>query len=467
MLKKNIIYPSLLLVVMLAFVINKIPYLNLPYYWDEAWPYGPAVWTMLNNGISLLPGSIDPDLSRGHPLLFHFLAALWMNIFEPSVFVSHLFALFVSLMVLLLTYQFGSKYFSPEAGLLASILLCFQQTFNAQSVLLLPEMMVALFTLCSLYFYLNNKHFLYIVSTTMLCLTKESGIVIFPTLMVCLLFRKYPFKSIKVASLLKQAAFILIPLLLASFFFIAQKNISGWYFSPVNTNEINFDVTRILNKLENYFSSLFIYQYRNIISIVVIFSIFFYYKFKKEDDRKNDVIVPLAIFILIFLLFSSLCFYSPRYLLCCYPLFMLLASHFIISNKKQVKYTFPALLLMLVLQINYFFIKEHNDHHVSYADDVKSNLEMVRFCEKENLFERKIFAKFIMGMSLSNRYSGYLSNKSFNAIVPNFSEDVAFCIFSRFENDEHNEMRQSKNLKLLKRFEVNEAWTEIYVHHSP
>ena len=41
--------------------------------WDEIWVYAPALTEMAEIGPTLLPGVLDAELSRGHPLLFHFL----------------------------------------------------------------------------------------------------------------------------------------------------------------------------------------------------------------------------------------------------------------------------------------------------------------------------------------------------------------------------------------------------------
>ena len=71
----------LLFLCWLIFIIFKLPHLSLPYYSDEAWSYIPAIHMMETNGLSMLPDALPPDVSRGHPLLFYFLGALWMRVF--------------------------------------------------------------------------------------------------------------------------------------------------------------------------------------------------------------------------------------------------------------------------------------------------------------------------------------------------------------------------------------------------
>src|SRR5436190_472897 len=89
----------IILCLVIGMVAFKWSYLSLPFFWDEAWPYSTAVHAMYNHGISLIPGSISPSISRGHPLLFYCMAAAWMKLFGTSVFAIHLFALLISVLL--------------------------------------------------------------------------------------------------------------------------------------------------------------------------------------------------------------------------------------------------------------------------------------------------------------------------------------------------------------------------------
>ena len=57
--------------ILIGFIILKWDALFLPYFWDEAWVYMPAIRTMAEKGPSILPGSIEADLYTGHPLFFY------------------------------------------------------------------------------------------------------------------------------------------------------------------------------------------------------------------------------------------------------------------------------------------------------------------------------------------------------------------------------------------------------------
>src|SRR5688572_9942500 len=127
------------------FAAAKIPHLLLPFFWDEAWPYSTGVFYMYSQGLSLLPGSVPFDISRGHPLFFHFMAALWMKIFGTSVV--HMFPLLVSILLIVCIYFFCVEFFSEAVALGSCLLMMVQPVFFSQSGMLLPEILVALLTL--------------------------------------------------------------------------------------------------------------------------------------------------------------------------------------------------------------------------------------------------------------------------------------------------------------------------------
>ena len=172
MIKKNYALFGLCIVI-LALIIYKIPYLNLSYYWDEAWSYKPAVEEMVKHGPSLLPGSISIANYKGHPLFFYFLSSVWLHLFPDNIFWSKCFALSIAVLTLIYTFLL-TKYLSNNrtAALFSVILLASQDIFLAQSGLLLPEMLLALLSLMSLYYYFKNKYWFYFVSASLLMLTR-------------------------------------------------------------------------------------------------------------------------------------------------------------------------------------------------------------------------------------------------------------------------------------------------------
>ena len=79
---------------------------------------------------------------------------------------------------LFITYRFGKKFFNESIGLISAIALCLQPIFLAQSTMVLPEMMLALFSMLTLYFHFQKKYLFYFLSAIALVLTKEPGVIL-------------------------------------------------------------------------------------------------------------------------------------------------------------------------------------------------------------------------------------------------------------------------------------------------
>ena len=144
--------------ILLFFVLFKINHLFIPYFWDELGVYTKAALYMYDHQIGLMPSVLPPDLSRGHPLLFTAIFAIGYKILGPHVWAGHLIALTFSCCLLIVLYKLGETFFDKPIALVSCLLLVVQPVFIAQSSMVLPEIMLALFCLLSLYSYLRNRY---------------------------------------------------------------------------------------------------------------------------------------------------------------------------------------------------------------------------------------------------------------------------------------------------------------------
>ena len=452
-----------------ALFINKLPALFLPHFWDDAWPYATGVHIMYEHGLSLMPGAVPFDVSRGHPLLFHFLFAGWMKLVGTSLFGMHFFSFLISVALLMAVYFFCRRFFNREVAAWACVLLVVQPVFAAQTGLVLPEMLLALFGVLSLFFYLQRKNILYIIFATCMMLTKESGAVLVAALLLYELTNSFTFINKKVSKREKivQLAVILLPMIFFSLFFISQKIKTGYFFLPLYTSEENFHLSTILTKLHDYSAYFFVYQGKNIVSATILVSLLWMWVKKISiSDEQRKIVLLFSELIILFLIFSSCNFYSPRYLLFILPLYIMLTSFLLTQTFSILKIAKVILWgTILVVSLTYCFRKYPvNDHTPSYVDAVIVNREAVNYLEEKNLFESKIGTDFLMSNYLTNRFCGYLSrNKTFTKVVSIKSGDAEFYVYCSFDNqNDFADYEKRLKLNLLKRFEKNYSWTEIY-----
>lgn len=246
--------------VLAVFIVLKLPHLSYPFWWDESWPYASGVNQMYIHGPSLMPGAISGEVARGHPLMFHFLAACWMKVFGTSNIVMHTFPLFISVVFLAFIYEAGLRLFDRQVAATALILVAFQRIFFMESAFLLLEIMLAFLAFASIYFYTKGKHFLTALSLTLLFYTKESGMVVGLVLggdaLVQLFNKKETLKE-----RWYRIIWLAVPVLCTALFFVLQKSVSGWYVLPMYSSLEN-SWGGFVNKFKASLDILFIDHHR-------------------------------------------------------------------------------------------------------------------------------------------------------------------------------------------------------------
>lgn len=465
-LKNNPFFTGLLLAI-IVFVGVKIPFLSLPYYWDEAWVYGPAIRTMEATKLGILPDALPPELSRGHPLLFHFLGAAWMTAFGTSTTVGHIFPLFLSVLLFVAVYLFGKKIFlSDKAGFTAAFVLALQPIFLAQSGLLLPEVMLALFSLITFYFYLDNKRILYVLAGILTLFTKESGLTVIATLLLwTLLEALFSSDGKKWKKFFVNSVIISLPLIPFIAYFVYQNMIQGWFFFPEHIGLIASTPEKILNQLERYAAYVFIYQGRNLLTFSTIIALLVVpFSGRTLEQNESKAVLVLLLHCFVYLIFSSLNFYSDRYTMMLIPMLSLLFA-FCINKAFDFNWV-PWVVLVVVAGLQWQEINKrtNSDHNLGYADAIETHEKAIAYCEEKELKDKIFYGYFLMERYMENPYSGYVTeDDKFTDVSGVFNDKTEYAIFSNVEDKENYEfLKTTKRLKLLERFEERNAWTEVY-----
>jgi len=227
-----------LIVVLVLFILFKIPHLLLPFFWDESWPYVPAIKQMYLNGVSLLPGAINVDLSRGHPLFFHALGAIWMHIFGTSNFSLHSFALFISLLLLVTVFEAGYRIFNHRVAAISLLLVATHVSFFAGSAFVLLEILVALLAFLSIYLYVKEQFLLATLALTALFLTKESGLIAGFVIGMDALIALFNTKTALKTRILKLMPVTIACIVIAAFFILHVHGID--YLFPLHIFHASF-----------------------------------------------------------------------------------------------------------------------------------------------------------------------------------------------------------------------------------
>lgn len=445
--------PFLILLLGLVFLWwNRWHSLSNPYFWDEMGVYGKGVQYLFANGIGVLPASLPPEISRGHPLLFSSIHALVIQVFGNKFFVSHFFALLVSSATVLSTYLLA-QHSLPKvlAAAAASLLIC-QNIFIAQSTLVIPEMSIALISTLALWSYFK-RHYLFTI--LVLCIgvwIKESVIIIAAFIgfiqVIELIHSGIYLKKAK------QLLLFTLPLIAFIGFLLIQKVQNGWYFFPYHTEIVQESAFNgFWDKLERHYTFIFYEQGRKywlIASLIGLFTLPFI--------RRGKSLLTLIGFLIVNLLVFSLAFYMDRYLLYLYPVLVILVVH----GLKVLSFGRDWISLLLIAGMASLSLLElkndtfRYDVSVSYEDVIRVHEEAVsQLCE---LDESSIIvgSNFPIYMSLDDFQLGYLNKACHTRIdLTPFDKEPRYLLL-------YQDTIQRENYTLLKSYKQGEALVNLY-----
>lgn len=510
-----------LFLVLIVFTVCKLPQLHYAYYWDESWPYAVAIKAMYTHGISLMPTAIDPELSRGHPLFFHAIAALWMNIFGASHVSMHSFALVISLLFLVTVYEAGLKLFDQRAAVISIVLVSMQMIFFVQSSFVLFDMLVAFLSFLSIYLYAKEKYLLTAICLSVLFYTKESGLIAGFVIGIHALAGLFN-RDIVWRARLYRLASIAVPCILIGIFFLIQKHIRGWYIFPLYNGLIehkwdnfwycfkvncvsgtivsdfrNWDcwlllaisvIATIKNKNYRYlvlfFPGLVIYYCTDdmrsgrimpgipffilfIISIVAMLLVLVKLKVIETATQKK-FIGMLCAFIFCFWCFSAMNFFTPRYLLAAIVPLLFFAAVVLASFIQQTyRWLFyPVLLLILAIGIyDWKTDTNYGDSNFGAFEGIDVQQHVVDFFEQHDYYNKNIGCLFLENQHLSNAASGFLHTaKVFSNVGWDINNKTDFAIFDNIEPDpvRYGKMKKDPDFQLVYRCQKGMVWAEVY-----
>ena len=507
----------LLFLVLVVFIICKVPHLSYPFYWDESWPYAKAVKAMYMHGPSLMPGTVDPELSRGHPLFFHAAAAIWMDIFGTSHVAMHSFALLIAVLFLILIYEAGLRLFNRRVAVISLLLVATQVVFFIQSSFLLFEVLVGLLVFASLYFYVQRSYLLAAIALTALFYTKESGLIAGFVIGIDALIGLFD-SEMDWKIRLKRILAIAVPCILIAVFFLLQKKINGWYILPLYNDLIEHKLSSFwynfrYNCISNTFYLFLRYYYyllilllgaiaaiknRDIKYLVFLLPFLVFYrmvcgKFEHflpgsistvlaiavmlytiaklktyQTGRQQQFILLSCAFIICFFCFSCMNFFSYRYLIpAIVPVLFFTAVLFDMLISRTYPFLYVPVLLFIVAigYSSYRMDQDSTDVDPGAFTAMNMQQSLVDYLEKNKDYDKVIgTGSFLDLVHLTDPATGYLRDTiTFKKVSWFINDKTTFAIFNSNEYDpRYTAVRNDSTFRLVYRFQKDKLWGEIY-----
>lgn len=457
-------HPWIFLII--AFVITvsvKIPHLTLPYFFDETFSYHRAIQEMAKGTPGLLPGNIPLDLSKGHPLFFYFLGALWLKfIAGNSIPVMRIFPLLIALLALFVFHRFAKRHTNIILANVGVVILSLQSLFLAQASLVLPE--ILLFTLVMLCFdsYLSGNYGWYALFGSLMMMTKETGAVFI--MVFGLSYLAENFRHLKTRKFWTNLFFMGIPVFVYILFIILHDLKLGYFFYPEHLGYITINPEKVRYKFQSSTWMLFLAQGRNLIFFASIIALIILLIRKQSLKFKRFLILSLSVLVA-FLTFSILNFYVYRYI---FPVLgiSLLASLVLIQQiKLKYQWVNIAFIISVLTLSAYKTATQYgqSDADLGYVQYLVVQHEMIRYCEDQAWYDKEIGSGFNMVMSMRDRWGRCLStDRNFKMHHLPGTENRDIIMYDStcwpYEMPESDK----KGLTLIKHFQHKQHWGDIY-----
>lgn len=428
-LRNTHIWDLAFILLLIVFAVLKLQHASTPYFWDELGVYVPGALKMKDMGtIGLLPSALEPLYSRGHPLLFVCTQAAAFDFFGDTPFSGHCFSLFLALATLAALYLTTANLFNKATALISCLLLAVQPVFYAMAGMILPEMMLTLFTVPTLWAIIRQKWLIYAIFGSLAMMTKESAIII-PPLALLIAFADgmkagAPFS----ARWLRAYGWCLFPLLVYAAFLLVQKTQNGWYFFPEHMGYLR-SIPDFIEHIWYHFRDVAFGHGRWVLTAFMLFALVHAIRLKTENSR---TIIISALFILCSILFAALNFYLLRYMLYAFPFMVVMAVAGIYTLASRLKslagqaLTAAFTAASTLLSLYYMDTGKFNDSaDMSYLHLVNCEKEAIAWAEQQTWRDSVIEANFPMFQGMADKRYGYLIGQPFNTST-NFEKPARY-----------------------------------------
>jgi 4-amino-4-deoxy-L-arabinose transferase-like glycosyltransferase len=257
---------ALLLATAFALIVflAHLPYLRLPYFWDELGQFVPAALDIFHDG-AWIPHSTVPNAHP--PAVMAYLALVWRT-FGYSIAATRSAMLALAAAAVIFTF-FLSRELSGNraAAIFAVVFLLLDPLLYTQGMMAQLDMPAMLFTVLGLVLFLQDRHAAAAAACTALVLAKETGALLPLIFGLVLLFD--PSRS-------KYAAYYLAPFAALAIWFVALWRATGHIFGDPGFTQYNtlysLNPVRASLSLIRRFYYLFLDNFRWVGTLAILFA---------------------------------------------------------------------------------------------------------------------------------------------------------------------------------------------------
>lgn len=400
-------------------ILVRLPMSNMPAYSDE------IIYMSAVNMISEHNLNFFVNFWGYKPPLIYMFPALLTKFFHASRIWGRIEIYIFSSLALLYIYKLGKRIFPSSYIIYLPLLLALYPKFMVQSFIFNDSVPFTALFLAALYYFISNNLVAYVLSSSLLVMTKEPGVFLPITLIIFDLITKRKNHQNSTLSFIRYL-YISIPLFLFSIWLLINKFTLGWFINPENAGlfgaNIFYDWYFSINRTL-YLDKLFIIDFLWIIFLIIIIGLAFI--FISRNNRQHYTKKYLFLFIFLFIIYSVFNFCGPiqyRYFLFLYPLLFLVFFWVLYANTIH---PVIAKVLMTILCIGFIYSNSINSQIIPTqgSDDTSFNyLKQIQFLLNTT---KHINEKYSHDLLLSEGYEYSLLQDTFNGYV-HFPSDIQY-----------------------------------------
>lgn len=391
-----------------------LPYLRLPYFWDEMGQFVPAALDIVRDG-AWIPHSATPNVHP--PGVMAYVALVW-SVAGRSILATRMAMLLIAALGLFFVFQLGielCRSLPAVPALLAPVLLLFSPLFYTQSMLAQLDMPAMVLTALALILFLRRRYAAAACVCTLLVLAKETGIVAAGLFLLWLLIRERR---------LRQACYFLAPFLaLGAWLFLLKRATGHWLgnqeFATYNLI-YSLEPARAGSALVRRFYYLFVAEFRWVGTLLIASA------WRKSRLFATPQWALVGLFVAAHVVFMSLFGGATldRYLLPALPLFYISAVA-AWSLRPQPRRTAIVILWLAGLVAGLFWNFPPSPFVYSLEDDlamvdfVRVQQDAANFLEMR-LAQHRVTSLWPFTEELSDPFFGYVRQPLPTVEIPDF-----------------------------------------------
>lgn len=459
-----------LIFIISLFLWIRIPFIRLPLHNDEL-SQMTGVERIVNNNFSPFV-----EWWGYHPPLIFELVAIGTRISSNWILVSRLTVALFGMLTLLATYILGSTLYNKQVGFISTILLFFLPIFQAQSSLFNLAVPFTFFFLLTLLLYKKEKWSGYILSASLLILTKETGALVILLLSIFDLIVQF---NRRIKKVIKRLVVINIPQLIFVFWVILNKIHLGWYIWPFFTSFLGEGKPyRSVNSFKEILKVNFVDVgiWILFIGILTGLLVLAYKKSFKKNIFNKEIIfsIFLAITICIFFYFTI---YLPRYTLFTLPPLIIVLGAVIYEMQKANKVTGIVMfaIVISVFFLNWFHLTNKKitwagEKNFGFVNIIHNHQETIQWIQN-NSITSQIATHYPLDAALTWSLAGYVSEEEEREItkletesLENFKGVLVVSSFFWRNEDSRAKIENNKRAKLINIIRNPGVDTKIYYY---